>query len=59
VAEFGALSSVLPDSVLSDSKSLRRIFWRGLNSCDDQDMPVICPDVSNYLTRGLQSAESG
>jgi hypothetical protein len=43
VARFGALGSVLPDSVLSDSKSPQRIFRRGLNSCDDEDMPVICP----------------
>jgi hypothetical protein len=42
-ARFGALGSVLPDSVLSDSKSPQRIFRRGLNSCDDEDMPVICP----------------
>jgi hypothetical protein len=42
-ARFGALGSVLPDSVLSHSKSPRRIFRRGLNSCDDEDMPVICP----------------
>jgi hypothetical protein len=42
-ARFGALGSVLPDSVLSDSKSPRRIFRHGLNSCDDEDMPVICP----------------
>jgi hypothetical protein len=42
-ARFGALSSVLPDSVSSDSKNPRRIFRRGLNSCDDEDMPVICP----------------
>ena len=34
---------ILPDSVLSESKSPRRIFRRGLNSCDDEDMPVICP----------------
>jgi hypothetical protein len=40
---FGALGRVLLDSVLSDSKSPRRIFRRGLNSCDDEDMPVICP----------------
>jgi hypothetical protein len=40
---FGALGSALPDSGLSDSKSPRRIFRRGLNSCDDEDMPVICP----------------
>jgi hypothetical protein len=42
-ARFGALGSVLPDSVLSDSKSPRRIFRHGLSSCDDEDMPVICP----------------
>ena len=42
-ARFGALGGVLPDSVLSDSKSPQRIFRRGLNSCDDEDMPVICP----------------
>jgi len=42
-ARFGALGSVLPGSVLSDSKSPQRIFRRGLNSCDDEDMPVICP----------------
>ena len=42
-ARFGALGSVWPDSVLSDSKSPRRIFRHGLNSCDDEDMPVICP----------------
>ena len=42
-ARFGGFRSVLPDSVLSDSKSPRRIFRRGLNSCDDEDMPVICP----------------
>ena len=49
-ARFGALGSVLPDSVLSDSKSPRRIFRRGLNSCDDEDMPVICPDVAPFLS---------
>ena len=42
-ARFDALGSVLPDSVLSDSKSPRRIFQRGLNSCDYEDTPVICP----------------
>ena len=42
-ARFGALGSVLPDSVLSDSKSPQRIFRRGLNSCDDENMPVFCP----------------
>jgi hypothetical protein len=49
-ARFGALGSVLPDSVLSDSKSPRRMFRRGLNSCDDEDMPVICPDVAPFLS---------
>jgi len=42
-ARFGALGSVLPDSALSDSKSPQRIFRRGLISCDDEDMPAICP----------------
>jgi hypothetical protein len=42
-AKFGALGSVLPDSVLSDSKSPQRIFRRRLNSCEDEDTPVICP----------------
>ena len=42
-ARFGALGSVLPDSVLSDSKSPQRIFRHGLNSCDDENMPVFCP----------------
>src|ERR1700731_458363 len=50
-ARFGAPGSVLPDGVLSDSKSPQRIFRRGLNSCDDENMPVICPTLSNYLTR--------
>ena len=50
-ARFGALGSVLPDSVLSDSKSPQRIFRRGLNSCDDEDMPVICPTCQNCLKR--------
>jgi hypothetical protein len=49
-AKFGALGGVLPDSALSDSKSPRRIFRRGLNSCDDEDMPVICPDVAPFLS---------
>jgi hypothetical protein len=35
-ARFGALGSVLPDSALPESKSPRRIFRRGLNSCDDE-----------------------
>jgi hypothetical protein len=51
VASFGALGSVLPDRVLSDSKSPQRIFRRGLDSCDDEDLPVICP------TRQLFDAE--
>ena len=42
-ASFGAPGSVLPDSVLSDSKSPQRIFRRGLNSCYDEDIQVICP----------------
>jgi hypothetical protein len=42
-ARFDALGSVLPDGVLSDSKSPQRIFRRGLNSCDDEDIPVIFP----------------
>jgi hypothetical protein len=42
-ASFGALGSGLPDSILSDSKSPQRIFRRGLSSCDDEDVPVICP----------------
>jgi hypothetical protein len=41
-ASCGALGSGWPDSVLSHSKSPRRIFRRGLNSCDDEDMQVIC-----------------
>ena len=48
-ARFGALGSVLPDSILSDSKSPQRIFRRGLNSCDDEDMPVICPTCQNVF----------
>jgi hypothetical protein len=40
---FGALGSVLPDSVCLIQKARGRIFRRGLNSCDDEDMPVICP----------------
>ena len=54
-ARFGALGSVLPDSVLSDSKSPQRIFRRGLNSCDDEDMPVICP-TCQIIYAGLQKA---
>ena len=46
-ARFGAPGSGWPDSVLSDSKSPRRSFRRGLGSCDDEDMPVICPTCQN------------
>ena len=53
-ARFGALGSALPDSVLSDSKSPRRIFRRGLNSCDDEDMPVICPTCQNVFAGSLK-----
>ena len=53
-ARFGALGSVLPDSVLADSKSPRRIFRRGLNSCDDEDMPVICPTCQNVFAGSLK-----
>jgi hypothetical protein len=50
---FGALRSVLPDSVSSDSKSPRRIFRRGLHSCDDEDMQVICPTPGVDVTLSL------
>jgi hypothetical protein len=53
-ARFGALGSVLPDSLLSDSKSPRRIFRRGLNCCDDEDMPVICPTCQNVFAGSLK-----
>jgi hypothetical protein len=53
-ARFGALGSVWPDSVLSDSKSPRRIFQRGLNSCDDEDMPVICSTCQNVFVESLK-----
>ena len=43
LVRFGALGSAWPDSASSDSKSPQRIFRRGPNSCDDEDMPVICP----------------
>jgi hypothetical protein len=56
-ARFGALGSVLPDSVLSDSKSPRRIFRRGLNSCDDEDMQVICPTSQNVFAGSLKSPD--
>jgi hypothetical protein len=58
-ARFGALGSVLLDSVLPDSKSPRRIFRRGLNSCDDEDMPVICPDVSSIAQSASVPAAAG
>jgi hypothetical protein len=48
-ATFCALGSVWPDSVSSDSKSPQRIFRRGLNCCDDEDMPVICPTCQNIF----------
>jgi hypothetical protein len=48
-ARFGALGGVLPDSILSDSKSPRRIFRRGPNSCDNEDMQVICPTCQNVF----------
>ena len=53
-ARFGALSGVLSDSVSSDSKSPRRIFRRGLCSCDDEDMPVICPTCQNVFAGSLK-----
>jgi len=43
-ARFGTLGSVV-----SDSKSPRRIFQRGLESCDDEDMPLICPTCQIVL----------
>ena len=56
-ARSGALGSVLPDCVLSDSKSPRRNFRRGLNSCDYEDILVICPTCQ--LFDAEQSAGSG
>jgi hypothetical protein len=53
-ARFGALGGVWPDNVLSDSKSPRRIFRRGLSSCDDEDMPVICPTCQNVFAGSLK-----
>jgi hypothetical protein len=53
-ARFGAPGSGWPDSVLSDSKSPRRIFRRGLISCDDEDMPVICPTCQNVFAGSLK-----
>ena len=55
-ASFGAPGSVLPDSVLSDSKSPRRIFRRGLNSCDDEDIQVICPTCQNVFAGPLDAS---
>ena len=51
-ARFGALRSVWPDSVSSDSKSPRRFFRRELISCDDENMPVICPTCQNVFRAG-------
>jgi len=53
-ARFGAPGSVLPDGVLSDSKSPRRIFRRGLNCCGNEDMPVICPTCQNVFAGSLK-----
>jgi hypothetical protein len=53
-AGFGAPGSVWPDSVSSDSKSPRRIFRRGLISCDGEDMPVICPTCQNVFAGSLK-----
>ena len=53
-ARFGALGSVWPASVLSDSKSPRRIFRRGLKSCDDEDMQVICPTIQDVSEGSLE-----
>ena len=53
-ATFGALGSVWPDSVSSDSKSPQRIFRRGPNCCDDEDMTVILPDVSKCFAGSLR-----
>src|SRR3982074_2384238 len=54
MARFGGFRSVLSDSVFSDSKSPQRIFRRGLNSCDDEDMPVICPTCQNVFAGSLK-----
>ena len=54
MARFGALGSGWPDSVLSESKSPQRIFRRGPNSCDDEDMPVICPTCQNVFAGSLK-----
>jgi hypothetical protein len=54
LVRFGALGSAWPDSASSDSKSPQRIFRRGLNSCDDEDMPVICPTSQNVFAGSLK-----
>jgi hypothetical protein len=53
-ARFGAPGSGWPDSAVSDSKSPRRIFRRGLISYDDEDMPVICPTCQNVFAGSLK-----
>ena len=58
-ARFGSLGGRLPDSLLSESKSPQRIIRRGPNSCDDEEVPVICPTCQIISTRRLQSARSG
>jgi hypothetical protein len=35
----------------SDSKSPRPVSRRGLDGCDDEDMPVICPTAQDFLSR--------
>src|SRR5271156_1582127 len=54
LVRFGALGGAWPDSVSSDSKSPRRIFRRGPHSCDDEDMPVICPTCQNVFAGSLK-----
>jgi hypothetical protein len=56
-AGFGAPGSGWLDSVLSDSKSPRRIFRRGLNSCHHEDMPVICPTCQNVFAGSLKKPD--
>ena len=53
-ARFGTLGGLLPDNVLSDSKSPRRIFRRGLMSCDDENMQVICPTCQMVFAGSLE-----
>jgi len=55
-AMVGALGSAWPDRDLSDSKSPRRILRRGLDSCDDENMPVICPTCPNVFAGIAQKA---